>query len=220
MEVFKNAESLVILVADPAEDLQVFLSTARMRLEVILDLPSIADPSEVASLALHPGEGGEIGAGAGEDNLLVVVLADPEVLQLEMSVDILQGGVVEPLGQLAQLAGEGEVEMISLDVRLSSCSLAYRVSTVGTQTGVASPGSHLPLPLPLPLVSPVFVQESSPQTEVSRPGQLILAQLAAQHDLLLVVPNILRVEFLEMVLDDRHVGLVSYPQPGTAQRLI
>ena len=124
MKVFKNAESLVILVADPAEDLQVFLSTARMRLEVILDLPSIADPSEVASLALHPGEGGEIGAGAGEDNLLVVVLADPEVLQLEMSVDILQGGVVEPLGQLAQLAGEGEVEMISLDVRLSSCSLA------------------------------------------------------------------------------------------------
>ena len=90
MKVFKNAESLVILVADPAEDLQVFLSTARMRLEVILDLPSIADPSEVASLALHPGEGGEIGAGAGEDNLVVVVPADPEVLHLEMSVDILQ----------------------------------------------------------------------------------------------------------------------------------
>ena len=198
LKVLKNAESLVVLVTDPTEDLQVFLSAAWMRLEVIQDLPATADPSEVAGLALHPGEGGEIGAGAGEDNLVVVVPADSEVFQVEMSLDILYGGVVEPLGQWAELAGEGEMEMISLDVRLKSCTLAYSVPTVGTEIGVDSPGSLLPhLLFLLPLVSPVFVQESSPQTEVPGAGQLILAQLAAQYDLLLEVPNILSVELLD-----------------------
>ena len=89
-KVLKNAESFVILVTDPAENLQVLLAAAQMRLEVISDLAATADPSEVTSLALHPGEGGQIGAGAGEDDLVVVVPPHPEVFQLEMSVDIIQ----------------------------------------------------------------------------------------------------------------------------------
>ena len=60
LEVLKNAESLVISVTDPAENLQVFLSAAQMRSEVVSDLPPMADPSEVAGLALHPGEGREV----------------------------------------------------------------------------------------------------------------------------------------------------------------
>lgn len=60
LEVLKNAESLVISVTDPAENLQVFLSAAQMRSEVVSDLPAMADPSEVAGLALHPGEGREV----------------------------------------------------------------------------------------------------------------------------------------------------------------
>ena len=59
LEVLKNAESLVISVTDPAENLQVFLSAAQMRSEVVSDLPAMADSSEVAGLALHPGEGRE-----------------------------------------------------------------------------------------------------------------------------------------------------------------
>ena len=49
----------------------------------------------------------------------MAVSADPKMLQLEVSVDILQGGIVEPLCQLAELAGEGEMEMVTLDVVLS-----------------------------------------------------------------------------------------------------
>ena len=90
LEVLKNAESLVILVADPAENLQVFLSAARMRLEVVSDLSAVADSSKVTSLALHPGQGREVCFGAGKDNVAVVVSAHPEVFQVEMSGDILQ----------------------------------------------------------------------------------------------------------------------------------
>ena len=60
LKVLENLRSLVILVADPAEYLQVFLSADLVRLEVIFDLSSNSDPSKVTSLALHPGEGGEI----------------------------------------------------------------------------------------------------------------------------------------------------------------
>ena len=60
LEVLKNAESLVILVADPAEYLQVLLSTAKVRLEVVSDLSPIANSSKVAGLTLHPGEGREV----------------------------------------------------------------------------------------------------------------------------------------------------------------
>ena len=66
----------------------------------------------------------------------------------------------------------------------------------------------------------MFVQKSSPQTEVSSPGQLVQAQLATQHDPLLEVPDIVRVELLEVVLDGRHVGLVVDPEPRTAQSAV
>ena len=60
LKIIKNAESLVILVADPAEYLQVLLSAVHVGLEVISHFPAISHASEVTGLALHPGEGREV----------------------------------------------------------------------------------------------------------------------------------------------------------------
>ena len=60
LKIIKNAQSLVILVTDPAEYLQVLLSAVHVGLEVIPDFSSATNTSEVTSLALHPGECGEI----------------------------------------------------------------------------------------------------------------------------------------------------------------
>ena len=62
LKVFKSVHiESVLLVTQPTEDVQVLLSTARMTLEMILDLLTSTDPLEVANLAFDPGECLQVG---------------------------------------------------------------------------------------------------------------------------------------------------------------
>ena len=79
----------VLPVTEPTEDLQVLLSTARMTVEMLLDLLASTDPLEVAELALDPGEGLQVGERAREDDVVDIDSVEAKMFQTEMLVDIL-----------------------------------------------------------------------------------------------------------------------------------
>ena len=57
LEISKSVHNLpVIPVTQSAEDVHILLSSARMTLEMVPDLPASSDPPEVADLTFDPGE--------------------------------------------------------------------------------------------------------------------------------------------------------------------
>ena len=137
LDVMKSVDIQSVLpVAQPAQDLQVLLSTARMRLEMIPDLLTSSDPLEVADLAFGPGEGLQVGERAGEDHVADPVSLDTKMFQPEMPEDVLQSLVVVSVPQPAEPAGESELQVTLLDVTLSGLALAGdSLATVGAGPG-------------------------------------------------------------------------------------
>ena len=129
----------VLPVTQPAEDLQVLLSTARMTLDMLPDLPASSDPAEVTDLAFDPGESLQVGLGARKDNVADLVSCF-RMFEPEMPVDVLQRLVIVSVSQPTQLAGEREEAMTLLDVKLSGLALPGKsLATVGTEPGRKTP---------------------------------------------------------------------------------
>ena len=88
-KVLKSVDNLPVLgVTQPTQDVQVLLSTTRMTLDMLPDLPASSDPTEVTDLAFDPGECLQVGLGAREDNIADLVSCF-RMFEPEMPVDVL-----------------------------------------------------------------------------------------------------------------------------------
>ena len=112
--------------------------------------------------------------------------------------------------------------MALLDVMLTGLSLpGNSLATVGTEQPQDTPRSRQvrDLSLLLSVVLVVFVEESSPLSLTPGARELVLTQLAAKDDQVLVV-LLPRVELAEVAPDGVQTELVSEPETRPAQSLV
>jgi len=109
----------IILVAQSAEDVKELDAAPVVRLHLMLD-EIFPEPHsrELTVLALDPGEAEQAVPVSGVLDVFILHHILPEVLQPQVVQNLLPPGVVVAVGRHAQLALEGEVLVLGLDVFL------------------------------------------------------------------------------------------------------
>ena len=136
---------------------------------------------------------------------------------VEVSEDVQDGIVVEPVYQGAEFAAEGQTMVVFLDVLLGDDLLpGDELPAVGAGGGEDTAGDLLPL---LSDVLPVLGEESRPPTGVLT-RQSVLTELTAQSYLVQDTGSRLGVTLPEVFFNAVHGETVGEPQTGRAESLV